>query len=95
MAPVSTHPLPGAMTVPPWFGWENILAVLLVLIVVAVAFVVLGSTGGSGSEKSDWQAYLAARSRTHGEPHDPRAEPVRAQPEPVGSVDGTDRPVLD
>ena len=55
----------------------------------------LGSpTGGSGNEKSDWQAYLDARSRTRAEPDDRRAEPVRPDPE-RGSVDTTERPVLD
>jgi hypothetical protein len=54
--------MPGGMTVPPWFGWADILTFLLVLVVVAVVFVVLGSTTGSRDQRAEFQAYLDARS---------------------------------
>ena len=50
------------MTVPPLFGWEVILVVLVVVVLVGVAFLVVGSARASDSERSEWQAWLDARS---------------------------------
>jgi hypothetical protein len=50
------------MTVPPLFGWEAILAVLTILVAVAVTFLVMGATGAGADERSEWQAWLDARS---------------------------------
>jgi hypothetical protein len=50
------------MTVPPLFGWEVILIALVVLVAVAVAFLVIASARASTSERSEWQAWLDARS---------------------------------
>ena len=78
MADTSTPLPPGSMTVPPLFGWEVILTGLLVLIVVAVAFLLLSATGTGRDERSDWVAWLDARSRSRGEPAtDPRDHPVQ------------------
>jgi hypothetical protein len=63
MAPDPTPRLPGSMTVPPLFGWENILIVLLLLIAVAVAFFVASAIGTGTDGKSEWQDGLDARSR--------------------------------
>jgi hypothetical protein len=62
MAPVPTPRLPGDMTVPPTFGWEDIASVLALLSVVALAFLLLGAAMASMSGHSEWQGYLGARS---------------------------------
>jgi hypothetical protein len=53
------------MTVPPLFGWETIVAVLLLLIVVAVAFFVASAAGRAPSGRSEFEAWLDARSARH------------------------------
>jgi hypothetical protein len=63
------------MTVPPLFGWENILLLLLVLLVLVVAFFVLTATGPANSEREDWQQFLDARSRRSADPDEPADEP--------------------
>lgn len=69
MALVTTPPAPGSMTVPPLFGWEVVATVLVVLVLVAVAFGVVGAVSGGRSDRSEWQAWLAARSgRPRGAP---------------------------
>jgi hypothetical protein len=61
MTPVPT-PRPGNMTVPPTFGWEDIATALLVVSVVAVAFLLIGAAAASLGGRSEWHAYLGARS---------------------------------
>ncbi len=82
MTPVPTEPLPGSMTVPPLFGWENILLILIVLVAVAVAFFVATAAGTDADGRSEWQAGLDARSRDRG---DPAADLVEhpAEPQPA------------
>ena len=63
MASFPSEPFPGSMTVPPLFGWENILIVLILLIAVAVAFFVASVTGTGADSRAEWQAGLDARSR--------------------------------
>jgi hypothetical protein len=63
MTPVPSPPLPGRMTVPPWFGWEAILIVLVLLVVVAVAFFVASAASPDVDGRSEWQAGLDARSQ--------------------------------
>jgi hypothetical protein len=74
----------GNMTVPPLFGWENILVLLLVLIVLVVAFFVVTATGPARSEREDWQRLLDARSHRSPDPEDPPGQPSR---ERVGGAD--------
>jgi flagellar biosynthesis/type III secretory pathway M-ring protein FliF/YscJ len=62
MAPATTAPLPGSMTVPPLFGWEFIAVVLLVAVAVAVAFFLMAAAGRNVSERAEMQAWLEARS---------------------------------
>jgi hypothetical protein len=64
------------MTVPPLFGWENILVVLLLLIVLVVAFFVITAAGPASNEQEDWQQFLDARSRRSPDPGEPAGEPV-------------------
>jgi hypothetical protein len=62
MPPVPPTPVPGNLTVPPLFGWWEILVLLVVVLVVAVvAFLFLGA-GPAASERSEWQAFLDGRS---------------------------------
>jgi hypothetical protein len=68
MAHVTTSPAPGSMTVPPLFGWEGILSVLVVVVAVAVAFLVFSTTRAGATERSEWQAWLQARSGRLDEP---------------------------
>jgi hypothetical protein len=68
MAPATTPPLPGSMTVPPLFGWEFIVVVLLLLVAFAVLFFVLSAAGRNVSERAEWQAWLDARSHEGAEP---------------------------
>ena len=98
MPPVPSEPLPGSMTVPPWFGWEAILVVLVLLVVLAVAFFVASAAGPDVDGRSEWQAGLDARSRWRreagagpGELDRPDAEPAAgdapgAQPPPTVSA---------
>ncbi|MGY1802390.1 hypothetical protein ACI78T_03815 [Blastococcus sp. SYSU D00922] len=62
MTPVPSSPAPGSMTVPPLFGWEVILVVLVGVVLVGVLFLVLGAARASGSERSEFQAWLDGRS---------------------------------
>ena len=68
MEPVRTPRPWGNMTVPPLFGWENILVLLLLLVVLVVTFFVLTAAGPADSERQEWQRFLDARSRRAGAP---------------------------
>jgi hypothetical protein len=65
------------MTVPPWFGWEVILVVLVLLVLVAVAFFVASATSPDVDGRSEWQAGLAARSQRGRDAGAEPGEPVR------------------
>ena len=85
MAPVPTPPPPGSMTVPPLFGWEDILTVLALLLVLAVVFFLVSAAGPPVDSRSEWQAGLDARSRERRFPDDGSAdepaEPLRTDPQ--------------
>jgi hypothetical protein len=51
------------MTVPPMFGWQDILTVLVVTILVGVVFLVVGAVLASLAGRGEWQAFLEGRSR--------------------------------
>jgi hypothetical protein len=92
MEDVTTPPLPGRMTVSPLFGWEDILTVLAVLVVAAVAFLALGAGGAGADERSEWQAWLDARSgRRRDAATDPRDRPAGSvrPSDPRDQADGT------
>ena len=61
MAPTPTPP-PGSMTVPPLFGWGEILIVLVLLLVLVAVFLVVAAAAPADSRRSEWEAELAARS---------------------------------
>jgi hypothetical protein len=57
------------MTVPPWFGWQDVVTVVLVVMVVGVAFfLVMAAARSSAGGRSEWQAYLDARSHRRPDP---------------------------
>jgi uncharacterized membrane protein len=70
MAPVTLPPLPGNMTVPPLFGWGDILAVLGLVVLVALAFFVFSAAGSDARGRSEWEASLEARSSRRRYPAD-------------------------
>jgi len=72
------------MTVPPLFGWQFLLFLLLVMVVVAVAFFVITASGTATSERSDWQRFLDARSSR---PRDSAREPDDGAADPSGGAD--------
>ncbi|MGY1717571.1 MULTISPECIES: hypothetical protein [unclassified Blastococcus] len=74
MAPSSSAPAPGSMTVDVLFQWEVLATVVLVAAVLAIAAVVALSAAPGASDRSEWQRWLAARSRTGAEPGGPRAD---------------------
>jgi hypothetical protein len=80
MAPVATAPVPGNLTVPPLFGWQDIVVLMLLVIAAAVAFLVVGAGRAGRQERSDWQAFLDARSRSDSEAHDESGELVGPDP---------------
>lgn len=80
MAPAPTAPLPGSMTVPPMFGWEVILTVLVVLVTLAVVFLLASAAGTAADDRSEWQSWLDARSRRG---PDRRDAPAPAETVPV------------
>ncbi len=81
MAPPTTAPAPGSMTVPPLFGWELILTLLVVLVAVAVLFLAFGATRAGRTDRSEWQAWLDARSGSRQDPvTDGNGRPVRRAP---------------
>ena len=52
------------MTVAPLFGWEHIVVVLALAALVAAAWLVIAAARGPVNERSEWHAWLDARSRT-------------------------------
>ena len=62
MAAPINPPLPGSMTVPIWYGWQAILALLLLAAVGAVVFFLVTAAGSNPNQRSEWRAFLAARS---------------------------------
>jgi hypothetical protein len=62
MAPETTPPLPGGLTVPLFFGGEVLVTVVVILVVVGVAWLVLGLARAGTSEQAEWQAWLESRS---------------------------------
>lgn len=74
------------MTVPPLFGWEVILTVLVLLVALAVAFFLASAAGTAADDRSDWQAWLDARSSR-------RRYPTSVDASGQGRVPNDGRPV--
>jgi hypothetical protein len=82
MEPDSSLLDPGRMTVPPLFGWENIVLVLALMAVVGLAFLVHSVARGSVHERADWQSWLEARSSRPSIPAGVVREPAAASIHP-------------
>lgn len=50
------------MSVPPWFQWEVVVAVVAVVVVLAVVALALGAVRPGAAERAEWQAWLDTRS---------------------------------
>jgi hypothetical protein len=81
----TTAPAPGSMTVPPLFGWEEILAVLVLVIAAAVAFLLVAAVLAAFTGRPEWQAFLAGRSRRRPAPASEPDEPLGASRGRTGS----------
>lgn len=88
MAPETTPPPPGSMTVPLLFGWGEIVTVLVLLIVVAVAYFVVAAAGAASGARSEWEAWLDARSSRRPDAYDLPVEPVAPGRERAGGDPG-------
>ena len=62
MAAPTNPPLPGSMTVPIWYGWQVIVGVLLLIALGAVVFFLVTASGSAANQRSEFRAFLAARS---------------------------------
>jgi len=89
-------PAPGSLTVPPLFGWEGIVVLLLASVVIGVGYLVLSAMAATRRPSADWDAWLQSRSRDRDELAD---APIgtggaRPGPSPAGSRDprGARRP---
>ena len=62
MTPDAT-PAPGSLTVPPLFGWEGIVVLLVVALVIGVGYLVVSALSASRRPSADWDEWLQGRSR--------------------------------
>jgi hypothetical protein len=86
MTPDAT-PEPGSLTVPPLFGWEGIVVLLVAAVVIGVGYLVLSALSASRRPSADWDEWLQGRSRDR---HDVVGEPGGPRPEASASR-GVDR----
>ncbi len=89
LAQPATPPAPGDLTVPLLSGWQGLAAGVLLLAVAAVAVLALATARTGTSERSDWQAWLAARPSRHPGPADDTAD------DPADGVPDAAVPVAD
>jgi hypothetical protein len=68
MAHETNPPAPGSLTVPPLFGWEGIATVVVLVVALAVVFLVVAVTRAGADQRSEWQAWLDARSSGRRDP---------------------------
>jgi hypothetical protein len=73
-------PEPGSLTVPPLFGWEGIVVLLVLAVVIGVGYLVLSAMSASRRPSADWDEWLQGRSRdrhaTAPGPGTPRTDPA-------------------
>ena len=62
MTPDAT-PEPGSLTVPPLFGWEGIVVLLVAAVVIGVGYLVLSALSASRRPSADWDEWLQGRTR--------------------------------
>ncbi|SNS24508.1 hypothetical protein SAMN04488107_1866 [Geodermatophilus saharensis] len=76
MENVPSTPAPGDLTVPLLSGWEGVGAGLLLLAALAVMVLLLAAARPGAGNRSEWQAWLDARSgRAGAAPADPADGP--------------------
>ena len=72
------------MTVPPLFGWEGIVTVVAIMVAVGVCYLLVLASRTSSDSRSEWQAFLDARSSRHDgpatDPGDSSGGQVRPEP---------------
>ena len=85
MTPDAT-PEPGSLTVPPLFGWEGIVVLLVAAVVIGVGYLVLSALSASHRPSADWDEWLQGRSRNRHDPSD-----GADVPRPVASPDRSGR----
>ncbi len=77
---------PGDLTVPLTSGWQVVAAGVLLLLVAALVVLAVAAARTGASERSDWQAWLAARPSR-------RTGSADAWPSPVDTVSADTAPV--
>ncbi|WP_139228825.1 hypothetical protein [Blastococcus tunisiensis] len=80
MPPELTPPPPGSLTVPPLSGWQGIAVVLGLLVVLGITFLVVAAARSGSTERSEWQAWLDARSTRGQAPARPLGADGAARP---------------
>jgi hypothetical protein len=50
------------MTVPPLFGWEQVLVAVAIVVVLAVAALVVLAAGSAARQRAEWRSWLDGRS---------------------------------
>ena len=81
-------PAPGSLTVPPLFGWEGIVVLLVAAVVIGVGYLVLNAMAASRGPSADWDSWLQGRSRDRYGVADEPAGAGGAQPGPSSSRTG-------
>ena len=59
---MTPSPPPGSLTVPPLFGWEHVLTVVVLVALAGVVGLVVLAAGRSAGRRDDWQSLLECRS---------------------------------
>jgi hypothetical protein len=85
------NPAPGSMTVPPLFGWEGIVVLLVAAVVIGVGYLLLSALAASRRPSADWDEWLQGRSRRRDEIADGsgRPGPPHAATSPSGTAAGS------
>ncbi|RBY81251.1 hypothetical protein DQ239_01150 [Blastococcus sp. TF02-09] len=84
MTPPAT-PEPGSLTVPPLFGWEGIVVLLVAAVVIGVGYLVLSAVSANRRPSADWDEWLQGRSRVRRDAVDgPGAPPSAPIPDRSG-----------
>jgi hypothetical protein len=91
MTPDAT-PAPGSLTVPPLFGWEAIVVLLVAAVVIGVGYLALSALSASRRPSADWDEWLQGRSRNRHDTVDgPGTAPSAASPVRSGERYGARR----
>lgn len=78
-------PEPGSLTVPPLFGWEGIVVLLVAAVVIGVGYLLFSALSASRRPSSDWDEWLQGRSRNRLDDADEHGRPQAAAPRPAAS----------